>query len=432
MCKQYVYLSLCLEHDCDAVVGKKGRNTYCQAARRGARRLASCDGGLEYVIMSRHRGTVVCDECKQLRTLRQLYSASLLLAATTKRGKREGKGGCTPTTATAEGSLLSDDGSASSLWETIEYDDEEDEEADGDAEALCFFANKKLKAEKLASAYDFDLALTQEIAAAALNREWLHAEDRRDEYLAVTCGRDDSTIEYEVKVPESTRRKGQGPLSYYGFKSLDKKELMALRRKLQLQCAAQGVIQGNTRQKSDDAWYDSDTTTATAVMTPSESEGSEVEMNMNNEVLRPEFNKEPAGSETTSRTARDADHESEDEVEINNGLHFELRPEFLHRNCADRIGIDGRDDVKIMAPNLKRGILPEVEPPLATGETSLSTDEDDMLDDWNAEDEEKEKKGPEYGGKDDDDNVCTKKTRTLPSYFDVVLADGGCKKRRTY
>ncbi|KAK7966065.1 uncharacterized protein PG986_000342 [Apiospora aurea] len=248
MCKQYVYLSLCLEHVCDAVVGKKGRNTYCQAARRGARRLASCENGLEYVIMSRHHGTVICDECKQLRTLRQLYSASLSLAATTKRGKGEGKGGCTPTTATAtataEGTLLSDGGSASSLWETIEYDDEEGEEADGDAASLRFFAHKKLKAEKLASAYDFDLALKQEIAAAALNREWLHAGDRRDEYLSITGGRDDSALEYEEKVPGSIRREGQGSLSYYGFKSLDKKELMASRRRLELQRAAQGAVQG--------------------------------------------------------------------------------------------------------------------------------------------------------------------------------------------
>ncbi|KAK8017555.1 hypothetical protein PG993_013881 [Apiospora rasikravindrae] len=353
MCKQYVYLSLCPEHDCDSVVGKKGRNTYCQAARRGARRLASCDGGLEYVIISRLRGTVLCDE--------------------------------------SEGSLLSDDGSFS-IWNTIENDDDEQgEEADGDMEALCFFANKKLKAEKLASAYDFDLALKQEIAAAAaLSKEWRHAGDRRGQeeevYLFVAGGRGDSAIEYE-KVPESTRRKGQGSMSYYGFKSLDEKELMASRRRLQLQCAARGEVRENTRQKSDHSWYDSDTTTAsTAVMTPSESEGSEDEVEMKDEFRHFEPNKELTGSETTSHTARDADHESEGEVEINNELHFELQLGFLYRNCVDRI--DGHKDVKTTATNIKRGVLPEVES-LATGERSLSTDEDNLHNDWNAGDEEK-------------------------------------------
>ncbi|KAK7966064.1 uncharacterized protein PG986_000341 [Apiospora aurea] len=154
-------------------------------------------------------------------------------------------------------------------------------------------------------------------------------------------------------------------------------------------------------------------------------------MDMKNEVLHPEFKTEPAGSETTGRTTRDADHESEDEVEINNDLHFELRPEFLHRKCVERIDIDEHNDVKITTPNLKRGILPEVEPPLATGETSLSPDEDDTLDDWNAEDEEKENKSPGNGKYDDDDDDDRTKARTPPSYFDIVLADGGGKRRRT-
>ncbi|KAK8110481.1 uncharacterized protein PG998_006938 [Apiospora kogelbergensis] len=175
MCKQYVYFSLCLNRDCDSTVGKKGRNKYCCAARHGARRLGSCDSGVEFIVIEHYRGILFCDESTE-----------------------EGDGG------------ISDDFSS----ETIEGEDGEAEEAPG---SLRFFANKKIKVEKLASAFNFDLALQQEITAQ--NIDSLDVDDPGEgDDLFVVSGKDDSTIEYEDKVPEPTRCKNQPtPKIYYGF-----------------------------------------------------------------------------------------------------------------------------------------------------------------------------------------------------------------------
>ncbi|KAK8041257.1 hypothetical protein PG994_014264 [Apiospora phragmitis] len=281
MCKQYVYLSICLEHDCDSIVRKKGRNTYCRAVRHGTRRLASCVGGLEYVITSRHRGTLVCDECKQLRVLRTLYLSALALTAAAEKDKGK-KGGSVPTAGRGDEGLLSDDGS--SYWETVE----DDEESTG---SLHFFANEKEKAEKLAAAYDFDLALRQEIAALDDDEEDLHAESQGEEedYLS-------------VEDPESARHNGRTPPlpDYYGFDAVDvKEEKICPRPQPQYAAAQEKYCQGTKRQLKNDDVYDSDTT-GPVVMTPSESE-------------------------------------YEGEVEINNDLHFEPRHDFLHRNCVVRV-----------------------------------------------------------------------------------------------
>lgn len=244
MCKQYVYFSLCLNRDCDSTVGKKGRNKYCCAARHGARRLGSCDSGVEFIVIEHYRGILFCDECKKLRALHQLPFASST-AAKRKGGSAPSTTGTTAT-ATEEGDGgISDDFSS----ETIEGEDGEAEEAPG---SLRFFANKKIKIEKLASAFNFDLALQQEITAQ--NIDSLDVDDPGEgDDLFVVSGKDDSTIEYEDKVPEPTRCKNQPtPKIYYGFDAAEVGESPKKFPRLNPQCAPahRGLMMTGTRQRT--------------------------------------------------------------------------------------------------------------------------------------------------------------------------------------
>lgn len=435
MCKQYVYLSHCLEHDCDSIVGKKGRNTYCRAARHGApRRLGSCDGGLEYVTASRHRGTVLCDECKQLRALRQLSSSSVSVAAAGK-GKGESR-----STGGNEVVLRSDDGGSSSSWETVRGDDD-----DEDTGSPRFFATKREKAERLASAYDCDLALKQEIAR--LDKQNTRAaspegEEEDDEYLSVTGGPDDSTIEYEHKVPESNRHEGLGPSGrnyYYGFAAVGFEERIPprLRPRPLPQPRPQYVDQEEVqwvrkRQTGRDDAYDSGTTATVIVMTSSGSESeSDAEVVNVKHDLRSKLKKTSSVPETaTSDTVMDADDFSSDgEPEFNDKLDIQLRPGFLNRACVDRV--DGHD-TKITPTNPRRGLIPEQ--PLATDERPWSEDEDDTpggsRDGSDKDDGDVKKEDESHGYEKDEEDDERDDKRARPSYWDTVLEDG-TKRRRT-
>lgn len=414
MCKQYVYLNLCIEHDCESIVGKKGRNAYCRAARHGARRLGFCDGGLAYVVVSRHRGTVVCDECKQLRFLRQL-SASVSAATTGK-----GKGGEEGVLTEGEEVLRSDDGCGSlSSWGTIRGYDEEN------AGSLRFFANKKEKDERLASAYDFDLAMEQEIAA--LNTEDTRAASPEEEeaYLAVTGGPDDSTIEYENEVSESIRHKGvvSSQRKYYGFAAVGVEERIPPRPQPQscLQYVDQEEAHWEKKQQIGDDPYDSDTTATVVVMTPSGSEsGFEVEVGVKHD-LHSEIRKEmSSGPETASDTVMEADSpSSEEEPVFNDKFNFRLRPEALNRACVDRA--KGRD-IMITLTNSRRGLVPQ--DPLIINDWPADSG------DGNRKEGAVKKENESHGYEKDEDNERGSKRAPL-SFWDVVLQEGAKRRRIT-
>ncbi|KAK7954941.1 hypothetical protein PG988_015635 [Apiospora saccharicola] len=415
MCKRYIYLSLCLEHDCDSIVEEKGRNTYCRPARHGRprrpRRLGSCDGGLEYVIVSRHRGTVVCVECKQLRVLRQLSESV-----------SAGKG---------DEVVLSDDGGSSSSCETLRGDDE-----DGPV-SLRFFANEKERNERLASAYEFDLALKQESARLDIKNARTASPEEEEEIYLPVIGLDDSTIEYGNKVPEATRHKGLSPSLhdyYYGFAAVGvEEERISPLPRPQPQPRPQYVeeeVQWVKKTQAVDDPYDSDTTATAVVMTPSGSESeSEADANVNRD-LRSGLEKISSRSEAASDTVVDAESLSSDgEPEFNDKLNFQLRPDVFSRTCVDRVDIR---DVRITPINPRRVLI--AEKPLTTDERAWSEDEDE----WPAHSGDrsikdsstkKENKSHRYEEGDDGDDKRDNKRAPL-SFWEVVL-DDRAKRQRT-
>ncbi|KAK8001909.1 hypothetical protein PG991_014131 [Apiospora marii] len=426
MCKQYVYLSLCLEHDCESIVGKKGRNAYCRTARRGARRLGFCDGGLAYavIVSPRHRGTVVCDECKQLRVLRQL-SASVSAVVTTVKGEDRPTDG--------DEMWQSDDGGgdSSSSRETVRGDDDEEK----DTGSLRFFASEKEKEERLASAYDFDLAMEQEVAALDITDTRAASPEEEEAYLTVTGGPDDSTIEYENNVPELTRQKGLklSRRNCYGFAAVvvGKGIFPQPHPQSRPQYVDQDEVQWVKKRQIEDEFYDSDATGTVVVMTPSGSESeSGLEMRANYDFHSEIRKKISSGTATASDTAMDADSLSSDgEPEFNEELDIQLRPEILeilNRTRGDRVR--GRD-IMITPTNPRRGLVPEE--PLATDERAWSEDEDDEpARSDEDEGEKKEDKSPKHEKDNDDDDDERGGKRTRPSSWNTVLEDRA-KRRRT-
>ncbi|KAK8135322.1 hypothetical protein PG984_003262 [Apiospora sp. TS-2023a] len=425
MCKRYIYLSLCIEHDCDSIIGEKGRNTYCRPARHGRprrpRRLGSCDSGLEYFIASRHRGTVLCTECKQLRVLRQLSES-------VSTGKGEGE--CQSTG--GDEVVLGDDGGSSSSCETIRGGDEVD------TGPLRFFATKKEKNEKFTSAYDFDLALEQEIARLDIKNTRVASTkgEEEDAYLSIT-GTDDSTIEYENKVPEATRHKGLSPSLrdyYYGFAAVGvEEERISPRPRPQPQPRPQYVeeeVQWVKKTQAVDDPYDSDTTATAVVMTPSGSESeSEADANINCD-LRSGLEKVSSRSEAASDTLVDAESLSSDgEPEFNDKLNFQLRPDVFSRTCVDRV--DGRD-VRITPTNPRRVLI--AEKPLATDARSWSEDEDDWpthSGDRSNKDSSTEKGNKSHRDEKDDDGDDKRDNKRAPLSFWEVVLDDRTKRQRT-
>ncbi|KAK8857084.1 hypothetical protein PGQ11_012996 [Apiospora arundinis] len=381
MCKQYVYLSICLEHDCDSIVGKKGRNAYCRTARHGARRLGSCDGGIEYVVTGRHRGTVPCDECKQIKSLRQLCVAASKSATAIAAATWEEDG--VSTTVVEDIRSEGDDG------ETLVddcYSDRENIGKDDDTEPLRFFANRKARAEKLASAYDFDLAVRQELSAQKV--KVLFAKTRGEDELRVVSDRDDSTIEYEEKVPDYIRHKEQqAPIGYYGFETA----IMGGRRNMFPQpgsrgaAAPEGLSMFGALEQMRDAQYHHPADTA---------------------------------FDSAAATTATLESESEAEVEINSVRHLKLIKEFFNESVLDTTATKSRRRVKSTAARATGKRSDD-----STGSSNYS-----ISDDGKETEEKKVEDSVECGPEDED--AGGKTSETLPPSFGFVFADGG-KRRRT-
>ncbi|KAK6833042.1 hypothetical protein PG987_007736 [Apiospora arundinis] len=375
MCKQYVYLSICLEHDCDSIVGKKGRNAYCRTARHGARRLGSCDGGIEYVVTGRHRGTMPCDECKQIKSLRQLCVAASKSATATAAATGEEDG----VSATVAEDLRSEGDDGETLVDDY-CSDREDIGKDDDTEPLRFFADRKAKAEKLASAYDFDLAVQQELSAQKLKPSF--AKTRGEDELRVVSDRDDSTIEYEEKVPDYIRHKEQqAPIGYYGFENA----VMGGRRRSRGAAAPEGLSMFGTPVQARDAQYHHPADTA---------------------------------FDSAATTTATLESESEAEVEINSVRHFKIIREFFNGSVLDTTATKSRRRVKSTAA---RATGKRSDDSASSSNYSISN---------NGKDTEEKKMEDSFESGQEDADAGGKTSETLPPSFGFVFADGG-KRRRT-